>query len=57
MSSTSQQTEHRRFGGVVPEIAARAHLRAHRRADRGRLTEAKLGHRRLDAAPRPADRG
>ena len=22
----SQQTEHRRFGGVVPEIAARAHL-------------------------------
>ena len=41
----SQLTEHRRFGGVVPEIAARAHLE---RID-GLIEEALLA-RRIDAA-------
>jgi len=45
----SQQTEHRRFGGVVPEIAARAHLERIDGLVEDALAEAKLGLDDLDA--------
>jgi N6-L-threonylcarbamoyladenine synthase len=45
----SQQTEHRRFGGVVPEIAARAHLERIDGLVEDALTEARLGLDELDA--------
>ncbi len=45
----SQQTEHRRFGGVVPEIAARAHLERIDGLVEDALTEARLGLDDLDA--------
>ena len=45
----SQQTEHRRFGGVVPEIAARAHLERIDGLIEDALAEAKLGLDDLDA--------
>src|SRR5690242_5016816 len=45
----SQQTEHRRFGGVVPEIAARAHLERIDGLVEDALVEAKLGLDDLDA--------
>src|ERR1044072_284033 len=45
----SQQTEHRRFGGVVPEIAARAHLERIDGLIEDAMTEAKLGLDDLDA--------
>ena len=45
----SQLTEHRRFGGVVPEIAARAHLERIDGLIEAALAEAKLGLDDLDA--------
>src|SRR6187551_3354689 len=45
----SQQTEHRRFGGVVPEIAARAHLERIDGLIDDALAEARLGLDDLDA--------
>jgi N6-L-threonylcarbamoyladenine synthase len=45
----SQLTEHRRFGGVVPEIAARAHLERLDGLVADALAEAKLGLADLDA--------
>ena len=45
----SQLTEHRRFGGVVPEIAARAHLERIDGLIGEALTEAGLGLGDLDA--------
>ncbi len=45
----SQQTEHRRFGGVVPEIAARAHLERIDGLIEDALEEAHLGLDDLDA--------
>jgi len=44
----SQLTEHRRFGGVVPEIAARAHLERIDGLLADALAEAKLGLGDLD---------
>ncbi|MBV8391995.1 MAG: tRNA (adenosine(37)-N6)-threonylcarbamoyltransferase complex transferase subunit TsaD, partial [Alphaproteobacteria bacterium] len=44
----SQLTEHRRFGGVVPEIAARAHLERLDGLVTEALAEAKLGLADLD---------
>ena len=44
----SQLTEHRRFGGVVPEIAARAHLERIDGLVLDALAEAKLGLADLD---------
>jgi N6-L-threonylcarbamoyladenine synthase len=44
----SQLTEHRRFGGVVPEIAARAHLERLDGLVAEALAEAKLGLADLD---------
>jgi N6-L-threonylcarbamoyladenine synthase len=44
----SQLTEHRRFGGVVPEIAARAHLERLDGLVADALSEAKLGFADLD---------
>jgi N6-L-threonylcarbamoyladenine synthase len=44
----SQLTEHRRFGGVVPEIAARAHLERLDGLVTEALVEAKLGLGDLD---------
>jgi N6-L-threonylcarbamoyladenine synthase len=44
----SQLTEHRRFGGVVPEIAARAHLERLDGLIEDALTEAGLGLGDLD---------
>ena len=44
----SQLTEHRRFGGVVPEIAARAHLERIDGLVQEALTEAGLGLADLD---------
>src|SRR6201985_3686443 len=44
----SQLTEHRRFGGVVPEIAARAHLERLDGLVADALAEAKLGLPDLD---------
>ncbi len=45
----SQLTEHRRFGGVVPEIAARAHLERIDGLIEEALEAAKLGLDDLDA--------
>src|SRR6185503_511244 len=45
----SQLTEHRRFGGVVPEIAARAHLERIDGLVEQALVEAKLGLADLDS--------
>src|SRR5258707_4272430 len=45
----SQQTEHRRFGGVVPEIAARAHLERIDGLIEDALEAARLGLDDLDA--------
>ncbi len=45
----SQLTEHRRFGGVVPEIAARAHLEHIDGLVEQALAEAGLGFSDLDA--------
>ncbi len=45
----SQQTEHRRFGGVVPEIAARAHLERIDGLIEDALAEARLDLDDLDA--------
>jgi N6-L-threonylcarbamoyladenine synthase len=44
----SQLTEHRRFGGVVPEIAARAHLERLDGLVTDALSEARLGFADLD---------
>src|SRR5690348_4378144 len=44
----SQLTEHRRFGGVVPEIAARAHLERLDGLVADALAEAGLGLEELD---------
>jgi N6-L-threonylcarbamoyladenine synthase len=44
----SQLTEHRRFGGVVPEIAARAHLERLDGLVADALSEARLGFADLD---------
>src|SRR5260221_3100636 len=46
--ASSQLTEHRRFGGVVPEIAARAHLERIDGLLADALAEAKLGLGDLD---------
>lgn len=43
------QDAHERFGGVVPEIAARAHLRQLEPAVRGALREAGIGAGAVDA--------
>ena len=45
----SQYDEHRRFGGVVPEIAARAHLEQADVIIKEALTEAKVSFSDLDA--------
>jgi N6-L-threonylcarbamoyladenine synthase len=45
----SQQTEHRRFGGVVPEIAARAHLERIDGLIEDALAAARIGLDDLDA--------
>ena len=53
----SQQTEHRRFGGVVPEIAARAHLERIDGLVEQALAEAGLGLDDLDAIAATAGPG
>jgi N6-L-threonylcarbamoyladenine synthase len=45
----SSQDEHARFGGVVPEIASRAHLEAMTPTVRAAFTNAGLGYRDVDA--------
>jgi N6-L-threonylcarbamoyladenine synthase len=45
----SSMDEHARYGGVVPEVAARAHLEALRPALEAALAEAKVGLHDLDA--------
>ena len=45
----SSMAEHARYGGVVPEVAARAHLEALRPAIRAALAEAGVGPGDLDA--------
>lgn len=45
----SSMDEHARFGGVVPEIAARAHLEAMQPTIRAALDEAGLGLQDIDA--------
>jgi len=45
----SSMEEHARYGGVVPEVAARAHLEALRPALEAALAEAKVGLHDLDA--------
>ena len=52
----SQLTEHRRFGGVVPEIAARAHLERLDGLVVDALAEAKLDLADLDGIAPPAVR-
>ena len=53
----SQLTEHRRFGGVVPEIAARAHLeRIDGLVERGAGRRPGSGSASSTASPRPAGR-
>src|SRR5260370_23709625 len=44
----SQLAEHERFGGIVPEVAARAHLAHLDRLARSALTEAGIGWDDLD---------
>lgn len=46
---SSQVTEHARFGGVVPEVAARAHVEAIRALAHRALAEAGVHHMDLDA--------
>ncbi len=53
----SQQTEHRRFGGVVPEIAARAHLERIDGLVEQALAEAGLGLDDLDGIAATAGPG
>ena len=53
----SQLTEHRRFGGVVPEIAARAHLERLDGLVADALSEAKLGFADLDGIAATGGRG
>ena len=45
----SSQDEHARFGGVVPEIASRAHLEAMTATVRAAFADAGLGYRDVDA--------
>src|SRR6476646_4101288 len=45
----SSQDEHARFGGVVPEIASRAHLEAMTPTIRAAFASAGLGYRDVDA--------
>jgi N6-L-threonylcarbamoyladenine synthase len=45
----SSQDEHARFGGVVPEIASRAHLEAMTATVRAAFTDAGLNYRDVDA--------
>ena len=45
----SSQDEHARFGGVVPEIASRAHLEAMTATVRAAFDDAGLAHRDVDA--------
>jgi N6-L-threonylcarbamoyladenine synthase len=45
----SSQDEHARFGGVVPEIASRAHLEAMTATVRAAFSSAGLGYRDVDA--------
>ena len=45
----SSQQEHARFGGVVPEIASRAHLEAMTATVRAAFADASLQHRDVDA--------
>jgi N6-L-threonylcarbamoyladenine synthase len=45
----SSQDEHARFGGVVPEIASRAHLEAMTATVRAAFGDAGLGYRDVDA--------
>jgi len=45
----SSQDEHARFGGVVPEIASRAHLEAMTATVRAAFTDAGLSYRDVDA--------
>lgn len=46
---SSQVSEHARFGGVVPEVAARAHVEAIRALAHRALAEAGVHHMDLDA--------
>jgi N6-L-threonylcarbamoyladenine synthase len=46
---SSQIDEHARFGGVVPEIASRAHVEAIVPIVRRACAEAKVGYERIDA--------
>lgn len=46
---SSSMDEHARYGGVVPEVAARAHLEALRPALEAALAEARVGLADLDA--------
>ncbi|KAF4516269.1 hypothetical protein B566_EDAN000510 [Ephemera danica] len=46
---TSQDTVHRQFGGVVPELAARAHLTTINRVVQSALAEAQLSRQDLGA--------
>ena len=46
---SSQDSVHRRFGGVVPELAARAHLSTINRVVQSALTEAQLTRQNLGA--------
>ena len=48
-SVASSQEEHARFGGVVPEIASRAHLEAMTATVRAAFSAAGLQHRDVDA--------
>ena len=53
----SQQTEHRRFGGVVPEIAARAHLERIDGLVEQALADARMGLDDLDGIAATAGPG
>ena len=46
---SSQDTVHRQFGGVVPELAARAHLTTIDRVVQSALVEAQLSRQELGA--------
>ena len=52
----SQISEHAEFGGVVPEIAARAHVEALDHIIAKAMAEAKCPSRRSTASPPPPDR-
>jgi N6-L-threonylcarbamoyladenine synthase len=53
----SQTTEHTAFGGVVPEIAARAHVEALDHVIAAAMTEAKVGFGSLDGVAAAAGPG